>query len=122
VFGLAGHSDADLSPLGVTELTEGEHVFRLRLQARRGHQDHHWSLWFDGSCSSACRSGRFLSPSRDRERMVAAWEERRTFGGQPGANTVEGRRDLGSRSRSARRPATPAPPPAPDAWAPTATT
>lgn len=36
-----------LSALGVVELAAGEHVFELRLLARRASDDH-WSLWFDG--------------------------------------------------------------------------
>jgi hypothetical protein len=36
-----------LSMLGVVDLAAGEHVFDLRLLARRA-TDNHWSLWFDG--------------------------------------------------------------------------
>ncbi len=36
-----------ISALGVVDLAAGEHVFELRLLARRTSDDH-WSLWFDG--------------------------------------------------------------------------
>lgn len=47
LYGILGRSDLDLSPLGVAELSAGEHVFRLRLLSRRRHKDHRWSLWMD---------------------------------------------------------------------------
>ena len=36
-----------LSVLGTVRLTKGEHVFRLKLTARRDEPDTHYALWFD---------------------------------------------------------------------------
>ena len=43
---VGGRWDASLSPLGEVTLAAGEHVFRLRLLARRTH-DNRYSLWLD---------------------------------------------------------------------------
>ncbi len=47
LYGILGRSDLDLSPLGIAELGRGEHIFRIRLLARRRHPDQKWSLWVD---------------------------------------------------------------------------
>jgi hypothetical protein len=44
--GPGGGAGAQVSPLGEVDLREGEHVFRLRVLARRAH-DGRYSLWLD---------------------------------------------------------------------------
>ncbi len=44
---IGGDPQLDLSPLGVSALTAGEHVFRMRLLAPRQGRDRRWSIWVD---------------------------------------------------------------------------
>ena len=54
IRGVAGHSEAALSPLGEVALAAGEHAFRLRLAARRPY-DGRYAMWFDAVVLEAAR-------------------------------------------------------------------